>query len=62
MSKIIENIISKNDEGYEHYGNVSVSVRDSETGEIQTASVDYTPSKSEGEATAEAIKEASNKF
>lgn len=62
MGKIVENIISQNDEGYEHYGNVLVSVRDTETGEVQTASVDYTPSKSEGEATAEAIKEASDKF
>ena len=62
MSKIVENIISQNDEGYEHYGNVIVTVRDTETGEVQTASVDYTPSKSKGEATAEAIKEASDNF
>ena len=62
MSKVVENVISKNDEGYEHYGSVVVSVRDTETGEVQTAAVNYTPSKSEAEATAEAIKEASNKF
>lgn len=62
MSKIVENIISQNDEGYEHYGDVVVSVRDTETDEVQTASVEYTPFKSEGEATAEAIKEASDKF
>lgn len=62
MSKIVENVISQKDEGYESYGHVVVSVRDTETDEVQTASVDYSPSKSEGEATAEAIKEASDKF
>ena len=50
------------DEGYEHYGSVTVSVRDTETNEVQTANVDFCPSKDVGEATAEAIKEASDKF
>ncbi|MBQ8282022.1 MAG: hypothetical protein IJZ01_00415 [Paraprevotella sp.] len=62
MSKIVENIISKNDEGYTSYGSVVISVRDTDTGEVRTATVDYSPSKSEAEATAEAIEEASNKF
>ena len=62
MSKIVTNIITKNDEGYTSYGSSIVSVQDTETGEIRTATVDYSPSKSEAEATAEAIEEASNKF
>lgn len=62
MSKIVENIISKNDEGYTSYGFAVISVRDTDTGEVRTATVDYSPSKSEAEATAEAIEEASNKF
>lgn len=62
MSKIVENVLSTKDDGYEHYGSVIVSVRDSETGEVQTAHAEYTPNKSEAEATAEAIKEASDKF
>ena len=43
-------------------GSVIVSVEDTDTGEVRTATVDYSPSKSEAEATAEAIEEASNKF
>ena len=62
MSKIVTNIITKNDEGYTSYGSSIVSVQDTETGEIRTATVDYSPSKSEAQATAEAIEEASNKF
>lgn len=62
MSKIVENVISSKDEGYEHYGSVVVTVRDTETGEVRTAHADYSPSKSETEATAEAIKDASDKF
>jgi len=62
MSKIVENIITQKDEGYEHYGSVQVSVRDTETDEVRTASVDFCPSKDVGEATAEAIQDASNKF
>lgn len=62
MSKVVENVISKNDEGYSSYGTVVVSVRDTDTGEVRTASASYSPSKSEAEATAEAIEEASNKF
>lgn len=62
MSKIVDNIISKNEEGYTWYGSVIVSVRDTDTGEVRTASVEYMPSKSEAQATAEAIEEASNKF
>ena len=58
MSKIVENVISNNDEGYNNYGTVVVSVRDTETGEVQTASANYTPSKSK----AEAVKDASDKF
>lgn len=62
MARIVENIISQPDNGYEHYGCVTVSVRDTETGSVATSTVEYTPSKSEGEATSEAIKEASNSF
>lgn len=62
MSKIVTNIITKNDEGYTSYGSSIVSVQDTETGEVRTATVNYSPSKSEAEATAEAIEEASNKF
>ena len=62
MSKIVENIITQKDEGYEHYGSVQVSVRDTETNEVRTASVNFCPSKDVGEATAEAIQDASNKF
>lgn len=62
MSKIVTNIITKNDEGYTSYGSSIVSVQDTETGEVRTATVNYSPSKSETEATAEAIEEASNKF
>lgn len=62
MSLEVENIITQKDEGYEHYGSVTVSVRDTETNEVQTANVDFCPSKDVGEATAEAIKEASDKF
>lgn len=62
MTKIVTNTISKNDEGYTSYGSVVVTVEDTETGEVKTATVDYSPSKSEAEATAEAIEEASNKF
>lgn len=61
MSKIVENVIDQKDEGYNYYGSVTVSVRDTETGEVHTASADYCPSKSVGEATAEAIENASNK-
>lgn len=62
MAHIVENIISQSDNGYEHYGSVTVSVVDTETGNVSTSTVEYTPSKSEGEATAEAIQEASNSF
>lgn len=62
MSKVVENIISKKEEGYTTYGSVIVSVRDTDTGEVRTATVDYSPTKSETQATAEAIEEASNKF
>lgn len=62
MARIVENIISQADNGYEHYGRVTVSVRNTETDNVATSTVEYTPSKSEGEATAEAIKEASNSF
>ena len=62
MPLIVENVINQKDEGYEHYGSVTVSVRNTDTDEVKTASVDYCPSKSEGEATAEAIKDASDKF
>lgn len=62
MSKIVENVISSKDDGYDHYGSVVVTVRDTETGEVQTAHADYSPSKSEAEATTEAIREASAKF
>ena len=62
MSRIVENVISQNDPGYESYGHVTVSVRDTETNEVHSASVDYSPSKSIGEAQAEAIDEANRKF
>ncbi len=62
MSKVVENIISRKDEGYTAYGTVIVTVRDTDTGDVRTASVNYTPFKSEAEATAEAIELASNKF
>ncbi|MCQ2344812.1 MAG: hypothetical protein MJ002_07880 [Paludibacteraceae bacterium] len=62
MSIDVENIITQKDEGYEHYGSVSVSVRNTETDEVRTANVDFCPSKDVGEATAEAIEIASNKF
>ena len=42
---------------------ISLKVAAMQTGiEVQTANVDYTPSYDSGEATAEAIKEASDKF
>lgn len=62
MSKIVDNIISQKEEGYDRYGSVTVSVRDTETGVVQTANVAYDTIKTEGEATAEAIKAASDKF
>ena len=62
MSLIVENIINQKDEGYEHYGSVQVSVRNTETDEVRCASVEYSPSVSVGEATARATEEASNKF
>lgn len=62
MSIIVENVISKKDEGYSSYGTVVVTVRNTETGEVRTATASYNPSKSEAVATAEAIEEASNKF
>ena len=62
MSKIVENVISSKDEGYDYYGSVVVTVRDTETGEVQIGHADYSPSKSEAEATAEAIKSASDNF
>lgn len=62
MSKVVENIVTQKDEGYEHYGSVQVSVRDTDTDEVRSASVDFCPSKDVGEATAEAIQDASNKF
>lgn len=62
MSLIVENVINQKEEGYDRYGSVTVSVRDTETGTVNTASVSYDTIKSEGEATAEAIKEASDKF
>lgn len=62
MARITEDVITRNDEGYNHYGSAIVSVRDTETGEVRTASVDYCPSKSPSEAIAEAIQEANSKF
>ena len=62
MSKITTSIISKKEEGYTSYGSVIVTVEDTDTGEVRTATVEYSPTKSEAEATAEAIEEASNKF
>ncbi len=63
MSIIVENVISKKNEGYSSsYGTVVVTVRNTETGEVRTATASYNPSKSEAVATAEAIEEASNKF
>ena len=62
MSKDVTNITTMKDEGHDWYGKVLVSVEDSDTGEVRTATVDYSPSKSEAEAIAEAIENASNKF
>lgn len=62
MSLIVENVINQKEEGYDRYGSVQVSVRNTETGTVNTASVSYDTIKSEGEAMAEAIKEASDKF
>ena len=62
MALIVENVINQKEEGYDRYGSVTVSVRNTDTNEVQTASVSYDTIKSEGEATAEAIKDASDKF
>ena len=62
MSLIVENVINQKEEGYDRYGSVQVSVRNTETGTVNTASVSYDTIKSEGEAMAEAMKEASDKF
>ncbi len=62
MAIIVENVIAQNDPGYESYGHVVVTLRNTETNEIRSASVDYSPSKSIGEAQAEAIDEAGRKF
>ena len=63
MAKIVENIIAQPEEGYEgRYGTVIVVVRDTETGRVATASVQWNTIKSKGEATAEATKDAMDKL
>lgn len=62
MAIVVENIISKRDENYERYGTVVVTVRNTETNEVATASAEWDLFCSEGEATAKAIKEASDKL
>lgn len=60
MAIIVENIIRKQDENYERYGTVIVTVRNTETNEIATASADWDLFCHEAEATAKAIKKASD--
>ncbi len=62
MSKIVENIVNKNDDGHDWYGTAIVSIRDTDTSEVRTATARYDPSKSKEEAISEAIEIASNKF
>ena len=62
MAIIVENIISKRDENYERYGTVIVTVRDTDTNRVETASADWDLFCSEGEATANAIKKASDRL
>lgn len=62
MSKIAENIVIKNDDGHDWYGTAIVSIRDTDTSEVRTATARYDSSKSKEEAISEAIEIASNKF
>ena len=61
MAIVVDNTMCINDEGYNHYGTAVVNVRNTETGDVRTESVDYAPSKSKGDAIAEAIQRASDK-
>ena len=58
--KITKSIITKRDEKYPDYGDAIVE--DTDTGVIKTAAVSFDLTKKEGEAIAEAIEKASNKF
>ena len=61
MPIVVDQIIDQPDKDYpENYGEQIVVVRDTDTGKTATASVAY--SKSKGDATAEAIKDASDKL
>lgn len=63
MAKEVESIITTPDKDYpDNYGHVTVVVHDTETGERQTASQEYDHFKSQGDAEAEAIKAACDKF
>lgn len=59
----VTQIIDQPDKDYpENYGSKTVVVQDTETGRVETATVDYDYFTSRGEATAKAIKEASDKL
>ena len=60
--KITKSIITKRDEKYPDYGEAIVEMEDTDTGVIKTAAVSFDLTKKEGEAIAEAIEKASNKF
>ena len=62
MSKIVTNIITRDADDSNVYGTAHITVENTETGEVRVASVDYSPTKSQDEAIAEGIEEASNKF
>ena len=64
MAIVVDQVIDQPDKDYpENYGEIIVVVRDTETGRTATASVSYSAyTKPNGEATAEAIKDASDKL
>ncbi len=63
MAKEVESIITTPDQDYpDNYGHVTVVVHDTETGERQTASREYDYFTSKGDAEADAIKDAIDKF
>ena len=62
MAREIENVTTLKDEGYEYYGTQIVTVHDTETGQRITEHVEFSPSKSPGEALAEAVQRANDKF
>lgn len=64
MPIVVDQIIDQPDKDFpENYGEQIVVVRDTDTGKTATASVAYSAyTKSKGDATAEAIKDASDKL